>query len=149
MKVKPKTLSKKDKIRYLDALYTATSSLKSRDDMKKFLRDLLTESERIMVGRRIVIAHKLLKRESYDEIVTDLKVGTDTIYRVHRWLKDEVRGYEKAIEKFEKIIKDREEKFNRKRKEIDNYYMNPFGRLKKKYPLHFLLFNLFDKTKSK
>ncbi|OGN06961.1 MAG: hypothetical protein A3B86_03360 [Candidatus Yanofskybacteria bacterium RIFCSPHIGHO2_02_FULL_38_22b] len=149
MKVKPKTLSKKDKIRYLDALYTATSSLKSRDDMKKFLRDLLTESERIMVGRRIVIASKLLKKESYDDIIFDLKVGADTIFRVHKWLKDEVKGYEKAIEKFEKIVKDREEKFNRKRKEIDDYYMNPFGRLKKRYPLHFLLYNLFDKAKNK
>jgi len=117
--------------------------------MKKFLRDLLTESERIMVGRRIVIASKLLKKESYDDIIFDLKVGADTIFRVHKWLKDEVKGYEKAIEKFEKIVKDREEKFNRKRKEIDDYYMNPFGRLKKRYPLHFLLYNLFDKAKNK
>src|SRR3989344_5874682 len=145
MKVKPHTLKKEEKIKYLDALYTATSVLKTRDDMKKFLRDLLTESERIMIGRRIVIAHKLLQDEGYDQIATDLKTGKDTITKVHRWLQDETRGYEKAIEKFQKILEKREEK----RSKSSHYYNHPFDQLKKRYPLHFLLFNLFDKLNKK
>ena len=145
MKVKAKFLNRKDRIRYLDALYTAASCLKTRDDIKKFLRDLLTESERIIICRRIVIAQKLLKKESHDDIVREMKVGLDTVFKVQRWLKDEVRGYEKAIEELEKILKKREEKYLKNKKEMDDYYMKPFGRLKKKYPLHYLLSNIFSK----
>lgn len=143
MKVQSYKLTKEEKIKYLDALYTASSVLKTREDMKKFLRDLLTESERIMIGRRIVIAHKLLQDEGYDQIAAELKTGKDTIMRVHRWLQDETKGYEKAIEKFQKILEQREEKLNRSEYEFNH----PFARLKRKYPLHFLLFNLFDKMK--
>lgn len=143
MKVQSYKLTKEEKIKYLDALYTASSVLKTREDMKKFLRDLLTESERIMIGRRIVIAHKLLQNEGYDQIAAELKTGKDTITRVHRWLQDETKGYEKAIEKFQKILDQREEK----RVQSDRYYNRPFTRLKRRYPLHFFLFNLFDKLK--
>lgn len=141
MKVRPHKLTREAKIKYLDALYTASSVLKTKDDMKKFLRDLLTESERIMIGRRIIIAHKLLQDEGYDQISSELKAGKDTITKVHQWLQDEVRGYEKAIEKFQKILDQREEK----KVKANQYHNSPFKQLKKRYPLHFLLFNLFDK----
>lgn len=140
MKVRSRNLSKEDKIKFLDALYTATSTLKTRDDMKRFLRDLLTESERIMIGRRIVIAHKLLNNEPYDQIVETMKAGKDTIAKIDRWLQDETRGYEKAIKEFEKILESRKKYAHR-----DNYKSGPFAQIKKKYPLHFFLFNLFDK----
>src|SRR3989338_4630267 len=97
MKLNPRKVSKQEKIKYLDALYTAASSLGSREEMKNFLRDLLTESERIMIGRRIMIAQKLLQDKSHDQIVQEMKVGKDTIMRVHRWLEDEFDGYEKAV----------------------------------------------------
>jgi uncharacterized protein YerC len=54
MKVRSKQLSNEERMQTLDALYTATSSIKDRATMKAFLRDLLTESERIMLGRRIL-----------------------------------------------------------------------------------------------
>src|SRR3989338_4027297 len=60
MKRKPSELSKEDKIRTLDLLYTAAASIRGRTAMKLFLRDLLTESERIMTGGRIWIARLLI-----------------------------------------------------------------------------------------
>lgn len=143
MKVKPRKIQNKDRMRYLDTLYTAVSGLKSREEIKKFLRDLLTESERIMIGRRIIIAQMLLEEKSYEEIIRELKVGKDTIMRVHRWLEDDVDGYEKAIKQLEKVLTARQEK-------RDRAYIDPFSfeGLKKRYPLHFLLFNLFDKGKN-
>ncbi len=140
MKVKSRNLKKEDKIKFLDALYTATSTLKTRDDMKKFLRDLLTESERIMIGRRIVIAHKLLHNEPYDQIVETMKAGKDTIAKIDCWLQDETRGYEQAIKEFDKILESRKNYVRR-----DHHKHGPFARIKKKYPLHFFLFNLVDK----
>ena len=77
MKVKPKNLNKKQTIEVLDALYTAAGSVQGRDAMKLFLRDLLTPSERIMLGRRILIAKQLLAGKPYEDIQKDLQVGSD------------------------------------------------------------------------
>ena len=143
MKVRPRKISNQDRIKYLDILYTAIGSLKSREEIKQFLRDLLTESERLMIGRRIVIAQKLLQDHSYNQIMKEMKVGPDTIMRVHRWLEDENDGYEKVIKNLEKVLEARQSK----RKEFYDPYS--FKGLKQKYPLHFLLFNLFDKLKER
>jgi len=110
MKIKAKQLSNQEKIETLDALYTAASVVKGRDAMKLFLRDLLTESERIMLGRRILIARKLLGGERYEDIAMEMKVGYDTIGRVHQWLTDTSPGYENVIKEMRKIMETREEK---------------------------------------
>ena len=143
MKVRPRKLGGKDRMRYLDTLYTTVSTLKSREEVKNFLRDLLTESERVMVGRRILIAQMLLKEKPYDEIIRELKVGKDTIMRVHRWLEDETEGYEKAVKELEKVLNDRQKKLEKNRKYVDPF---SFEGLRKRYPLHFFLFNLFSQN---
>ncbi|HEY4528670.1 MAG TPA: Trp family transcriptional regulator [Candidatus Paceibacterota bacterium] len=132
MKVRIEKLSEKEIIRTLDNLYTAASALKGREAIKMFLRDLLTKSERIMLGRRIIIARKLLRGETYRQISGSLGVGHDTILRVEKWLNDQMPGYEKAITEMEKEFDRRQEK--------KLYATSTLYRLKKKYPLHFLLF---------
>jgi len=130
MKRKPQELTKKETIETLDALYTAASSIKGRDAVKLFLRDLLTPSERIMLGRRIIIARMLIGGKSYDEIGELLRVGNGTISRVHRWLLDQMPGFENAIKEMEKEFEQRK----RRGPLISYAYM------KRRYPLHFLLF---------
>ena len=68
MKKKMDELSEKERIATLDALYTAAGTVRGRAAMKIFLRDLLTESERIMLGRRILIARLLLQDETAEAI---------------------------------------------------------------------------------
>lgn len=140
MKIKAKQLSDKQRIETLDSLYTAAGTVKGRSAMKLFLRDLLTESERIMLGRRIIIARKLIAGDSHRSIESDMGVGKDTIWRVQRWLHDQLPGYEKAIAELEKEFKKREFK--------KQYAQSALFRLKKKYPAHFLFFPV-SKTKSK
>lgn len=147
MKLKPGKISVKDKPKYMeamDAIYTAISELKSRDEVKIFLKDILTESERVMLGRRILIAQRLLRDIPYEKIVEELKVGMDTITRVHQWLLDEEKGLEKAIRKLELTIRSR-----RKTEGEANHYLDPFSweGVKRRYPVHFLFFNLIDKRK--
>ena len=134
MKKRATDMGEKEKIRTLDMLYTAAASIKGRNDMKLFLRDVLTESERIMLGRRIWIARLLLRRYKYDEIAEKLGVGYATVYRVERWLNDQFPGYEKAVAGIEKEMDDRA--IRREGKE------NPcsYAALKRKYPLHFIFF---------
>ncbi|HEY4474189.1 MAG TPA: Trp family transcriptional regulator [Candidatus Paceibacterota bacterium] len=132
MKRRPKDLSDKEMMATLDVLYTAASSVTSRDAVKLFLRDLLTPSERVMLGRRLIIARMLLRGTSYDTIGKKLKVGRATIGRVHKWLQDQFPGFETAV-------KEMEREFDRRARKAP---VEPFSYawLKRKYPLHFLLF---------
>ena len=132
MRVQSKDLSDSERMKTLDALYTAASVVEGRAAMKDFLRDLLTESERIMLGRRILIARALLMGQTHDEIVDEFKVGKDTIQRIARWLDEQMPGYKNAIAKMDEEME--------KRKQSADITNNPLGYLKKKYPLHFLLF---------
>ena len=136
MRVKVRQLKDSERIETLDALYTAASALRGRKSVKLFLRDLLTPSERIMLGRRIIIARRLLAGEGPTSIAAEMKVGYDTIYRVERWLHDQMPGYEQAIKGMEKEF----EKRQKTRDEKKLYATSALYRLKKKYPLHFLLF---------
>src|SRR3989338_7685233 len=138
MKVRSRDMTREDRIETLDALYTAAETVRGRDAMKLFLRDLLTESERIMMGRRILIARHLIANATYDEIGEKLHVAPTTIRRVHRWLHDQFPGYEQAI-------KDMEKEFVKRKQKRDEKYLyatSAMYRLKKKYPIHFLLFPL-------
>lgn len=132
MKIKIHTLSEQEKIRTLDALYTAAGTIHGRAAMKLFLRDLLTESERVMLGRRIIIARLLLQGETLDAIRERTGAGLNTIGRIRHWLHDQLPGYETAIEGLQSELGKREAR--------KHYASSAIARLKKKYPLHFLLF---------
>lgn len=132
MKKRITELSEQERIKTLDALYTAATNVRGRKDMKAFLRDLLTESERVMLGRRILIARLLLAGETYDDICTRMGTSPGTIRSVHRWLADQMPGYERAVAGMEEEFGKRE--FKRK------YAKSALFRLKKRYPAHFLLF---------
>ena len=137
MKRQMKELGEKERIATLDALYTAASSLHGREEMKLFLRDLLTESERVMLGRRILIARLLLLGTPRRDTGRRLRVGLDTVQRVERWLRDRFPGYENAIRGLEKEL-------DRRKKWRAAVEPGSFTALKRKYPLHFLLFNIAD-----
>lgn len=146
MKIKPTKVKEEDKKRYvmaLDALYTTISELGDREEVKKFLKQLLTESEKIMLGRRILIAQMLLRDIGYEKIVEELKVGMDTIMRVHRWLQNEEEGIEKAVRKLENAIQSRR-KIRSEKGPADPF---SFEGIKRRYPIHSLLFNIFDELK--
>lgn len=104
MKVRAKELPDKTRIEVLDTLYTTAGAVHGRDAMKLFLRDLLTPSERIMLGRRIMIARKLLSGSTHRQIEAEMKVGKDTVWRVQRWLDDQAKGYEQAVSKLERAL---------------------------------------------
>lgn len=131
MKKKLDQLSAHAQMETLDMLYTAAAAVKGRDATKAFLRDLLTPSERIMLGRRIWIARLLLQGYSQADIGKKLQVGPNTIWRVQQWLDDQLPGYEDAVKGLEAELQ------KRKRSEVGAF---TFRALKKKYPMHFLLF---------
>ena len=139
-RVDSRKIASEERMKYLDLLWTSIAELKSREEVKNFFKDLLSESESIMLARRIIIAKYLLEDKSYEEISEILSAGHSTIANVHRWLASGFQGYENAIKKFKSVV---DKRLAGKRDEPAIPYS--FGWLKKKYPLHFLLFNMFEK----
>jgi uncharacterized protein YerC len=134
MKRKLSELTEQERIKTLDMLYTAAASVQGREAMKMFLRDLLTSSERVMLGRRIWIARLLLSGTSQSEIARMLKVGPNTVWRVEKWLQDQFPGYELALKGLEREY---DARALRKESLAEPF---SFAALKRKYPLHFLFF---------
>ncbi|MCK4891339.1 MAG: hypothetical protein KAS78_01590 [Candidatus Pacebacteria bacterium] len=143
-RVNPRALDSNSKMKYLDLLWTSIAQLETREETKHFFKDLLSESEAIMLARRIEVAKRLIEGESYGKIAIDLKVGTDTISRVQQWLTSGYGGYEKAVAGFSKKLDQRLNKYSKTKKEPPY----TFGWIKQKYPLHFLIFNLLSNNKN-
>jgi TrpR-related protein YerC/YecD len=139
-KVKYNQLTDFEKQKYLGEFYTMVTSLKTREEVKNFFKDLLTLSEVVMISRRIQIAGLLLEGLSYDEIRKRLKVGFSTVNQVERWLNNGFGGYRKTILEFKK---------NQRGRAKDDIPEVPYSKnwVKKKYPLHFLLANIAAKSK--
>ena len=71
--------------------------LKSKENVKRFLKDLMNRQERLMFVRRLLVAKYLDEGFSYDTIQKMLGVGRPTIARVRRWLEFGRGGYKRAI----------------------------------------------------
>ena len=138
----PKYISHDERKHMLNMLWTMIALLETRDDVENFFRDRLSETEAIMLARRILIAQRLLQGDGYDTICEDLGAGASTVASVHRWLQ-QGRGYQDLLPKLEKE-QERQEKVKGKRSASQEQFT--FEWMKKKYPLHFLLFNLIDEA---
>jgi len=134
MKRKPSDLSPEDQTFTRKVLFEAAKTAQSSKQLEKFLSGLLTPSEQIMLGRRIWISRMLLENKRYEEIGERLLVAPNTITNVELWMRGLLPDYGDFIQK------ERKRTTKQRRDEIAK--MNPFGltALKKKYPLHFLLF---------
>lgn len=79
--------------RMLDQLAEALATLETKDNIRFFLDRLLTESESVMLARRLAVAELLIHGRTYEQIQRKLKVGVSTIRGVDRWLTDAAHEY--------------------------------------------------------
>ena len=139
-RVKYNSLSENEKKKYLGEFYTMMSMLSTREEVKTFLKDILTLSEVTMISRRLQIAKMLLAGNTYAEVKDKLNVGNSTITSVDKWLNEGFGGYKAVLKKYDKINKKEIQK-----KIEDDMSDISFKNLKKRYPGHFLLLKLLDK----
>jgi len=134
MKRKIEDLSPEDQAYTRNLLMDAAKTANKHGDITVFLEGLLTPSEQIMFGRRVWIARMLLEGKNFDEIGARLHVGPSTTRKVELW----VLG---LLPDYGEYIKEKRRRMSEKRRR-EIIKANPFGltALKKKYPLHFLLF---------
>jgi TrpR-related protein YerC/YecD len=85
--------------KYIDELTKAFSTLDGEDDVKRFLRDLLTPTELEEFATRFQIAKLLWTTDkSYAVIAQELKTSTTTVTRVARFLnKEPYEGYKNVL----------------------------------------------------
>ena len=83
----------------LDDLADALLSLRTRDEVRRFLRDLCTFPELEALAHRWQTALLLERGVPYLEIAARVPTSTATVTRVAQWLKHGAGGYRIALER--------------------------------------------------
>jgi TrpR-related protein YerC/YecD len=81
----------------LDELVDALRSLRNRDEVTRFLRDLCTYGELEALSHRWQIVQLLEQGAPYLEIAERVHTSTATVTRVAQWLRHGAGGYRLAL----------------------------------------------------
>jgi len=73
--------------------------LKNYNEAKRFLRDLLTESELVEFGNRWKAARMLSEKISYVKIEKETGLSSRTVARISKWLNKGMGGYKLMLKK--------------------------------------------------
>jgi len=92
-KVTPIKIPYKTRKNLQKRLFEKMSKLNTSREIEKFMADLLTESELVMVTRRLQVAKMLLQDALYEEIKHELGVGFSTIIAVRKKIESGGGGY--------------------------------------------------------
>jgi TrpR-related protein YerC/YecD len=103
----------------------ALSSLKSSVEAANFIRDLFSQQEVLMLGRRLQIAGLLNDGLTYYQIRQVMKVSENTIAKVKIWLELYGEGYRAVLSRNQ----------NKSLKPTDGAFS--WGHVKRKYPMYF------------
>lgn len=86
----------------INELMGAILLIGNSSEAKRFLRDLLTESELIEFGNRWKAARMLSQGASYIEVEKETGLSSTTVARVSKWLNGGKGGYRLMIKRIEK-----------------------------------------------
>jgi len=134
----------KDRTKLLHEFWTTIALLETVEEIRNFLKDLLSETEAVMLARRLKIAQLIYQGKSYDQIQKLMKASPGTIASVHSWLDGGFGGYLKGIQKLRQELGRQEALSEKKIRAQDPL---SWEGIKKKYPMHFMLFNAVDEVK--
>ena len=84
----------------IDDLFVAITRLENLEECRKFLRDLLTETEIREFAERWKVARMLSQGVPYTVIEEETGLSSRTIARVHKWLKQGKGGYTMMLKRF-------------------------------------------------
>ena len=107
--------------------YDMIDSLKDRNEVRLFIKSLLTADEIATLMRRIEIAVLLSGKYTYNEIVKLLSVGNGKITNVHKCLLQDDSGYKIIVKR---LIENRKRRLKRIQKENAGN-TSPFESIKK------------------
>jgi len=109
-------LRKEIEKRIFDVFLTSLAKVYRKSDVDKFIQDLLSPTEQLMLAKRLSIAFLLYKKYDQRTICKILKVSLSTVNRVSLRFKIGGEGYNKVIRE---IIRD--EKFEEFWQKLDDF----------------------------
>jgi uncharacterized protein YerC len=77
-------------------------SIKNKSRAESFLTEIFSDTERIMIAKRLAIAFLLSKKYSFESIKTMLNVSQNTVCLVNRYIKQEKSGYKSVLKEVAK-----------------------------------------------
>lgn len=120
-KVKVYAVDKKERTRIINELLFVISSLKLRNDISDFFLGILTQSEILMIARRLQIAKMLLLGESYDDISSRMHVSHQTINKTEQWIRNNSEAGNAIIKRIKSIDNESEIILEREYSMLDKY----------------------------
>ena len=84
-----------------DALFEAMLTLRSEEECRAFLDDLLTIRERLDMAQRLAVADRLNKKDNYLTVSAETGASTVTISRVSRCLNGPDGGYRLVLDRLD------------------------------------------------
>ncbi len=96
-KLKPEV--KKD---LFDSLSYTIKELKTKEEVDKFLSSALTDTERLMVSKRVVTAYLLKNKVEEKKIEDTLKLTPSTVTRLKMWINIRNKGFDLVFKKLDK-----------------------------------------------
>jgi uncharacterized protein YerC len=97
MQLSAKTLSKQQLSTVTQQFHTLIADIKNPHEAETFLKDFLSETEYLVMIKRLAIAQALVTGKSYEDIKQDLKVSSATISGVSEILTK--KGMKLALQK--------------------------------------------------
>jgi uncharacterized protein YerC len=82
-----------------DTFIQSFTELSNTTESQKFILDLLTPTEQIMLAKRVYIAILLMKGYEYRDIQTYLKVSSGTIAVIANTLQEDRGGFRKILQR--------------------------------------------------
>lgn len=105
-----KFLTEKDTLDALYRLQDAFLAAKDGDEVKEIINGILTEDEKIRIGRRIIIAEAIRSQMVFHDIVQIANVGYSTIAWVSRHLDRYPKSFDLIFTRRRKLEKEYEAK---------------------------------------
>ena len=88
--------------RLFENLWETFASINNTNQVKLFLQDFLSPTEKVMFAKRIAIAILLKKNYDFRSISSLLKVSTTTMNNIYKLLNLKSKSYNLLIEKYNK-----------------------------------------------
>lgn len=100
--ISPFRFPKEDVNRLSGKIVEAALLIRNKKELTAFFDDLLTSTEKVMLGKRLLIAMFLEHDYTYQEIRRVLKVGETTIAAISEKLQQKGDGFHIAVKKLQR-----------------------------------------------
>jgi len=119
-KLSRKPLPREDWEEFFDQICIALTMCETKQEVREFLNDLWTYTEKKMFSKRLQVARELLEDQTYDAISRRYKVTESMIASVSGVLNSMGNGFGKAHEKLFKLEQQKQDRLAKIIKEAEN-----------------------------